>query len=143
MDTVERLPAPWAVIPHSESFEVRDATGRTLAFLYFEDETARRMTLRRLPSEAAQSLASRIASIPDEPLFDEGRQSPPAPWISVERGECFVVVDANGDGLAHIYFEDEPLRRRSTGRVSRETARRLASRISKIGNRGLSGKDET
>lgn len=143
MDTVERLPAPWAMIPHSESFEIRDASGRTLVFVYFEDEPARRMTLRRIPSEAARSLASRIARIPDEPISGEERQSPTPPWISEERGECFVVVDENGDSLAHIYFEDEPLRRRSAGRVSRETARRLASRISKIGNFGLGGKDGT
>jgi hypothetical protein len=51
-----RLPAPWRVVEHSESFVVEDANGRPLAYVYFEDEPVRRGLMNRLfkllPAEA-------------------------------------------------------------------------------------------
>jgi hypothetical protein len=35
----------------------------------------------------------------------------PPPWTVEELDACFVVRDANGQALAHIYFEDKPGRR--------------------------------
>ena len=36
-----RLPAPWRVVEHSESFVGEDANGRPLAYVYFENEPVR------------------------------------------------------------------------------------------------------
>jgi hypothetical protein len=35
-----RLPAPWRIIEHTESFEVQDAVGHKIAYVYFEDGRA-------------------------------------------------------------------------------------------------------
>jgi hypothetical protein len=35
----------------------------------------------------------------------------PPPWSIEELDSCFVVKDANGQALAYMYFEKEPLRR--------------------------------
>ena len=40
----------------------------------------------------------------------EPRTFPP-PWSVEELDSCFVVKDANGQALAYMYFEKEPLRR--------------------------------
>ena len=54
------------------------------------------------------------------------------PWVAIEHPESFEVQDASGQHLVYIYFEDEPGRRRATGRISKEMARRLASQITKL-----------
>lgn len=64
MDEQERLPVPWGVVEHRESFEVRDAGGQSLVFIYFEDELQRRTTTRRLSRDMARRLASQIAKLP-------------------------------------------------------------------------------
>ena len=60
-----RLPAPWRVVEHSESFVVEDANGRPLAYVYFEDEPVRRGLMNRLTSDEAWRVASNIAKLPD------------------------------------------------------------------------------
>lgn len=61
----------------------------------------------------------------------EPRRFPP-PWTVRELAECFIVEDANGQDLAHLYFEDDDGRRRVTGRLTRDEARRIAANIAKL-----------
>ena len=46
--TGRRFPAPWRVEEITESFTVVDAMDQPLAYIYFEDEPGRRMTMKRL-----------------------------------------------------------------------------------------------
>jgi hypothetical protein len=52
----------------------------------------------------------------------EDRYFPP-PWSVEELDSCFVVKDANGQALAYMYFEKEPLRRFGVASCSRVTRR--------------------
>jgi hypothetical protein len=45
MQPPRRLPPPWTVVENTESFEVRDANGQNLAYIYFEDQPDRRHQL--------------------------------------------------------------------------------------------------
>jgi hypothetical protein len=55
----------------------------------------------------------------------------PPPWSIEECQESFVVMDANGQPLANVYFKDKPQRQLSTKRLSRDEARRIAANIAK------------
>ena len=59
-----RYPAPWTVEEHPESYAVLDATGRNLAYVYFEEEPQRQMTLKRMGKDDAYQLARAITRIP-------------------------------------------------------------------------------
>jgi len=58
-----RLPTPWRIIEHAESFEIQDAAGHKIAHVYFEDSQARRDTMNRLTSDEARRVASNIAKL--------------------------------------------------------------------------------
>jgi hypothetical protein len=62
-----RFPPPWSVEPHpgGESFIIRDAKGQALAYVYFEDETVRQMSMKRLSRDEARRIAANIAKLPD------------------------------------------------------------------------------
>jgi hypothetical protein len=56
---------PWNVDKSRESFCIRDAKGQALAYVYFEDETGRRMAMSRLTRDEARRIAINIAKFPD------------------------------------------------------------------------------
>lgn len=56
----------------------------------------------------------------------------PAPWSARDRGESYLVEDANGQPLACAYYEDEPTRQRVMKRLSKDEARRIAANIAKL-----------
>jgi hypothetical protein len=56
---------PWKLIEHAESFEVADAAGRALAFVYFEDEAGRATSLKRMGKDPARRLATQIERLPE------------------------------------------------------------------------------
>ena len=35
---VRRLPPPWLIVEHEESFEMQDKEGKKIAYVYFEDD---------------------------------------------------------------------------------------------------------
>ena len=48
---------------------VRDSNGQALAYVYFEDEPQRQMSMKRLSSDEARRIAADIAKLP-EPTAD-------------------------------------------------------------------------
>jgi hypothetical protein len=72
--TQRRFPPPWQIVENPESFVITDATGQALAYLYFEDEPGRRMTMKRLTRDEARRIAINIAKLP-EPLGAKAQDS--------------------------------------------------------------------
>jgi hypothetical protein len=62
-----RFPPPWSVERHpgGESLIVRDANGQALAYIYFEDEPQRQMSMKRLSRDEARRIAANIAKLPE------------------------------------------------------------------------------
>jgi hypothetical protein len=56
----------------------------------------------------------------------------PPPWSIVERPESFAITDATGQALAYVYFKDEPGRRRTMNRLTRDQARRIAVNVARL-----------
>ena len=63
--------------------------------------------------------------------MNEPRRFPP-PWQIVENPESFLVKDATGQPLAYFYFEDEPGRRQTMKRLTRDAARRFAVNFARL-----------
>lgn len=59
-----RFPPPWRVEENPESFIVRDANRQALAYLYFEDEPQRQMSMKRLSRDEARRMAVNFANLP-------------------------------------------------------------------------------
>jgi hypothetical protein len=64
-DSSDPFGKPWKMIEHDESFEVQDAAGRNLAFVYFEDDQTRRNFTRRLSKYDARRMAQQIMRLPE------------------------------------------------------------------------------
>ena len=62
-----RFPPPWSIEERTESFIVKDATGQVLAYLYFENEPQRQMSMKRLSRDEAFLIAVNIAKLPSAP----------------------------------------------------------------------------
>jgi len=60
-----RFPPPWSIEERQESFIVKDASGQRLAYLYFEDEPQRQMSMKRLSHDEARQIAVNFAKLPD------------------------------------------------------------------------------
>ena len=58
----------------------------------------------------------------------------PAPWKVEEEEESYSVVDAMGQRLAFVYFENEPQRQGIMKRMSQDDAWQLARAITRIPN---------
>lgn len=57
----------------------------------------------------------------------------PPPWSVREVNDsAFVVEDANGQGLAYVYFERETTRRQAAKMLDWDEARRIAAGIAKL-----------
>jgi hypothetical protein len=44
------------------------------------------------------------------------------PWSTEVTPNCFIVLDANGQQLAYVYFEDEPGRRSAAKLLTKDEA---------------------
>jgi hypothetical protein len=62
-----RFPSPWSIEERQESFIVKDANGRQLAYLYFEDAPQRHMSMKRLSRDEAFLIAVNNAKLPSVP----------------------------------------------------------------------------
>ena len=60
-----RFSPPWRVIELEEMFQIEDATGFSLAYVYFSDDTERRAVTAYMSREEAQRIAINIAALPD------------------------------------------------------------------------------
>jgi hypothetical protein len=56
----------------------------------------------------------------------------PSPWSTEEWATCFVVSDATGQPLAHVYFSDEPARRSVAKLLTRYEARGVAEHFAQL-----------
>ena len=62
---VRRFPPPWTVEETDACFIVRDANGRALAYVYFEDEPGRRAAAKLLTRDGARRIAADIDKLPE------------------------------------------------------------------------------
>ena len=60
-----------------ESFEIRDAAGRTVAYVYFEDQEQRRSVIQRFTKAEAKAIAQITARAVTEAV-QNAEKAPPA-----------------------------------------------------------------
>jgi hypothetical protein len=66
MPSARRFPPPWIVEEMNNAcFNVRDATGQALAYVYFEEEPGRRAAAHLLIRDEARRIAANIAKLPE------------------------------------------------------------------------------
>lgn len=64
IENVKPFAKPWKIVDHEESFEVQDAAGVALCFIYYEDEPIRRGMMKRLSKYDARRMAEQILQLP-------------------------------------------------------------------------------
>jgi hypothetical protein len=70
MPSPRRFPPPWSIEERQESFIVKDANGQQIAYLYFENEPQRQMSMKRRWPVSKRVNSSR-ASDDDPTLIDK------------------------------------------------------------------------
>lgn len=80
--------------------------------------------LSRRPNEASERVLNGMTKMQAPQL--------PSPWSTEEWATCFVVSDATGQPLAHVYFSDEPARRAAAKLLTRHDARHVAQHIAQL-----------
>jgi endo-1,4-beta-D-glucanase Y len=73
----------------------------------------------------------RIAPGPRQSTTSSSRRFP-SPWSIEEHPESIALVDATGQALAYVYHEDEPGRRMTMKRLTKDEARRIAMNIARL-----------
>jgi hypothetical protein len=80
---VRRFPPPWMIDEHNNAyFIVKDATGRALAYLYFEKEPGRRSAAKLLTKDEARRMAAKLrqgTGTGARNRTDDISSSPPSP----------------------------------------------------------------
>ncbi|SDR29048.1 hypothetical protein SAMN05519103_01766 [Rhizobiales bacterium GAS113] len=71
-DPIKPFRQPWNLVEHEESFAVVDASNTALALVYFEEESGRRSSMKRLSREDARRFASQVVKLPE--LLEELRE---------------------------------------------------------------------
>jgi hypothetical protein len=67
MASARRFPPPWSIEERQESFIVKDANGQAFAYVYFEDEPQRAMSMHRISRDEARRIAVNFAKLPSVP----------------------------------------------------------------------------
>ncbi len=63
--TLRRFPPPWSVEETDACFVVKDRAGQVLAYVYFEDESGRRIGANLLTRDESRRIAANIAKLPE------------------------------------------------------------------------------
>jgi hypothetical protein len=59
------FPAPWSVEELDNCFVVIDSVGQKLAYVYFEEESGRRLAGKLLTKDEARRIAANLARLPE------------------------------------------------------------------------------
>lgn len=63
--TFRRFPAPWTVIELQECFQIEDAKGFALAYVYFAEDPQRQSETGRMSKNEARRIAINMAAVPE------------------------------------------------------------------------------
>ncbi|HWL05677.1 MAG TPA: hypothetical protein VNQ99_12210 [Xanthobacteraceae bacterium] len=58
-----QFPSPWSVTEHEESFDVCDGSGRSLFYVYFDDDAVRASVRNRMTKKQARTLVDALVTL--------------------------------------------------------------------------------